>query len=223
MGSIIVFGAGGRAGRAVVAEAVDRGHRVTAVVRNPDRYEGPTTEGVRVVRGDVTKAEDVERLAVGHDAAVSAVARLDVPAAPFYTAATQALIDGLGAPGPERLVVVGIGTNLRTPAGIPAHDADGMPDDAREFSRGHHAGVRMLQETTSDLDWVVLAPPLVFLDEEDGGGPVVLGGDTVSDPAETAASFSYPEVASAVLGEIEAPTRHRALVSIARASVRLAG
>ncbi|HEX2312530.1 MAG TPA: NAD(P)H-binding protein, partial [Thermomonospora sp.] len=38
MGKIIVFGAGGRAGRAAVAEAVRRGHEVTAVVRDPARH-----------------------------------------------------------------------------------------------------------------------------------------------------------------------------------------
>ncbi|MFD0890304.1 NmrA family NAD(P)-binding protein, partial [Streptosporangium algeriense] len=35
MSRIVVFGAGGNAGRRVVAEAVSRGHTVTAVVRDP--------------------------------------------------------------------------------------------------------------------------------------------------------------------------------------------
>ncbi|MDH2429950.1 NAD(P)H-binding protein [Sphaerisporangium sp. TRM90804] len=38
MKRIIVFGAGGRAGRATVREAVLRGHEVTAVVRDPARH-----------------------------------------------------------------------------------------------------------------------------------------------------------------------------------------
>ncbi|MGW4698416.1 NAD(P)H-binding protein, partial [Kitasatospora cineracea] len=38
MARIVVFGAGGRVGRAAVAEAVRRGHAVTAVVRDPDRH-----------------------------------------------------------------------------------------------------------------------------------------------------------------------------------------
>ena len=38
MGKIVIFGAGGRAGRAAVAEAGRRGHRVTAVVRDPGKY-----------------------------------------------------------------------------------------------------------------------------------------------------------------------------------------
>ena len=49
MGEIVVFGAGGRAGRAAVAEARGRGHHVTAVVRDPAKYGDLGAEGVRVV------------------------------------------------------------------------------------------------------------------------------------------------------------------------------
>ncbi|MFD6812102.1 NAD(P)H-binding protein, partial [Streptomyces anthocyanicus] len=69
---IIVFGAGGRVGRAAVAEAVARGHRVTAVVRDPARHPGLEAPGVTVVRGDVTDPESVAALAAGHDAALHA-------------------------------------------------------------------------------------------------------------------------------------------------------
>lgn len=217
MSRIIVFGAGGRAGRAILVEAQERGHQVTAVVRDPDKHAALAESGARVVQGDVTVAEQVGRLSIGHAAAVSAVARLDVPAERFYTAATSALIGGLGTPGPQRLVVVGIGSNLRTPDGQFAHDAVGMPEDAKGFARGHLAGQRLLEAASTELDWVVLAPPLVYLDQKSGGGPVVLGDDSVPDPSKTADSFSYPEVAYAALDEIESPTRHRALVSIARA------
>lgn len=215
--SIIVFGAGGRAGRKIVTEAQDRGHQVTAVVRDPSKYNALAESGAGVVQGDVTNAEQVRRLSNGHDAAVSAVARLDVPAERFYIEATSALIGGLGTPGPQRLVVVGIGSNLRASDGRLAHDAEGLPEAAKAFSRGHLAGVRLLEAEATDLDWVVLAPPLVYLDEENGGGPIILGDDSIPDPSQTADSFSYPEAAHAVLNEIETPTRHHALVSIARA------
>lgn len=217
MADIIVFGAGGRAGRAVVAEAPRRNARVTAVVRDVDAHADLDAPGVRLAAGDVTDAEQVARLGAGHGAAVSTVARLDVPAERFYTETTTALIDGLTGAGIDRLVVMGIGTTLLTPDGRPAHDADGFDPAARAFSRGHLAGLRLLESRAAHLSWLVLAPPLVFLDEADGGGPVLLGDRTVPAPSTVAASFSYPEAASAVLDEIRTPTRHRALVSIARA------
>ncbi|MET9267300.1 NAD(P)H-binding protein [Amycolatopsis sp. NPDC004079] len=50
MSKIVIFGAGGRAGRQAVAEARRRGHEVTAVVRDPSRYP----DLADVVTGDVT-------------------------------------------------------------------------------------------------------------------------------------------------------------------------
>ncbi|MEV4215444.1 NAD(P)H-binding protein [Micromonospora sp. NPDC049662] len=64
--NIVIFGAGGRAGRRAVAEARRRGHRVTAVVRDPAAH-GDLGEA-HVVAGDVTDAASVARAAAGQDA-----------------------------------------------------------------------------------------------------------------------------------------------------------
>ena len=49
MGDIAIIGAGGRAGRAAVNEARRRGHKVTAVVRDPERHAG-LAAGAAVMR-----------------------------------------------------------------------------------------------------------------------------------------------------------------------------
>ena len=72
MSRIIIFGAGGRAGRRAVAEAVARGHRVTAVVRDLARYPELATLGWDLVAGDATDADSIAALAAGHDVAISA-------------------------------------------------------------------------------------------------------------------------------------------------------
>jgi uncharacterized protein len=66
--SIAVVGAGGRAGRAVVAEAARRGPRVTAIGRHP---ADPTD---LATRADVvaTDAVGLEKVVAGHDAIVGA-------------------------------------------------------------------------------------------------------------------------------------------------------
>lgn len=56
MARIAVFGANGTIGSAVVAEALARGHRVTAVVRDRSRYAGAAAA---VVTGDVLDPADV--------------------------------------------------------------------------------------------------------------------------------------------------------------------
>ncbi|MFG1874725.1 NAD(P)-dependent oxidoreductase [Sphaerisporangium sp. NPDC049003] len=120
MGGIVIFGAGGRAGRAITAEARDRGHHVTAVVRDPGRYGHLEADGVSVVGGDVTDAGEMSSIVRGHDAVVSAVSPASGPEAlaraglddGFFVKASDALVHGMTEAGVPRLVVIGLFANL---------------------------------------------------------------------------------------------------------------
>ncbi|MEU9093185.1 NAD(P)-dependent oxidoreductase [Streptomyces sp. NPDC087901] len=211
---IVVFGAGGRAGRRAVAEAVARGHQVTAVVRDVAAYKGPTGDHVSVVAGDVTRAESVAEAAAGHDAAINAAGRMDVPSRDFYVSATRALLDGLARAGVGRLVLIGIGSVLETAPGVAVHDAPGFPEEARAFSLGHAAELDVLRAAETEIDWLVIAPPPVMLDDEaprtgryrTGGGEVMADG---------APSFSYADLAVALIDEIETPKNRRSITAVA--------
>jgi putative NADH-flavin reductase len=166
MSKIVVFGAGGRAGRRVVTEAVTRGHQVTAVVRDPAKYQDLAATGATMAAGDITQAESVAAAAAEHDAAINAAARLDVPAAEFYVDATQALLDGLARSGVGRLLVIGIGTTLETSPGVLVLDAPDFPTDFRAFSLGHVAEFDVLRSAETEIDWLVIAPPPTVLDND---------------------------------------------------------
>ncbi|MEV0235027.1 NAD(P)H-binding protein [Nonomuraea sp. NPDC050786] len=207
---IVVFGAGGRAGRRVVAEAAGRGHEVTAVVRDPAKYPALAGAGVRVVAGDVTDLDGVAGAAAGHDAAVQAATRMDVPSAEFYTAAARALTGGLARAGVSRLVALGIGTLLEVSPGVRLVDTPDFPADHRAFSLGHAAELEVFE--ASELDWVVLAPPPVFLDDSAARtGRYRIGGGQV--PA-LEPPLSFADLAVAVVDEVERPGHHRVQVAV---------
>ncbi|GAA2028824.1 NAD(P)-dependent oxidoreductase [Catenulispora yoronensis] len=207
MANIIVFGAGGRAGKRTVAEAARRGHRVTAVVRDPAKYQELAADGVTIVAGDVTDAASVAAVAAGHDVAINAAAGMDPE---HFVSAAAALVAGLPEAGVARLVAVGIGGALEVAPGVPAYDSEGLPEEAAAFSRNHARQLPLLRD--SDLDWVVLAPPLVFLDEGEGTGAYRLGGVEAVPGAD---SFAYADLALALVDEATAPTRSRELASVA--------
>ncbi|TDD70601.1 NAD(P)-dependent oxidoreductase [Actinomadura rubrisoli] len=216
MSRIVVFGAGGRAGRRAVSEAVTRGHQVTAVVRDPAKYRQLAGDGVSLVAGDVTRADDVAEIATGHDAVINAAVRLDIPSEEFFVSGTHALLNGLGRAGVGRLVLIGIGTTLEAAPGVMVHDAPGFPEEGRVFSLGHAAALAVLREAGPEIDWLVLAPPPIFLDDAAprsgryriGGGRLLPGGDGT-------ASFSYADLAVALIDEIETPKHHRTLAAVA--------
>ncbi|MDG4860804.1 NAD(P)H-binding protein [Streptomyces sp. T-3] len=209
MSKIVIFGAGGRVGRAAAAEAVRRGHAVTAVVRDPAKYADlDAVEGVTVVRGDVTDAESVASASAGHDAALNASARLDMPSEQYFTSAARALVDGLTQAGVGRLLVLGIATTLEVSpgAGVRVMDDPAFPEEHRVFSQGHVAEFELLlAEAPAGLDWLMVVPPMDLNAEAPSTGTYRSAvGSVVDGPGR----ISHADLAVALLDEIEAP-RHR--------------
>ncbi|MGC5010713.1 NAD(P)-dependent oxidoreductase [Streptosporangium sp. DT93] len=203
MSDIIVFGAGGRAGRAAVHEARRRGHRVTAVVRDPAGHDDLTAEGARIVAGDITDADGIARLARGHDAAIAAAYDFGTPPGVFFPAAARALLDGLAGAGVPRLLAVGLASVLETASGTLLMDTPGYPQEYRSFFLGHAAGNDVLRTAGTDLDWLILSPSGDF----DHGGPRT--GRYRTAPADADSRISYADFAIALLDEIDSPAHHR--------------
>ncbi|MEV8517386.1 NAD(P)H-binding protein [Dactylosporangium sp. NPDC051484] len=215
---IAVFGAGGRAGRAITAEAVLRGHEVSALVRRVPPHADLASPSVTVTRADVTDPGEVARAAAGCAALVSAVtpasspqalARLDASdTADYFAKAADALL----AARPARLVVIGLFATLHTPGGgLVLDDPSAFPPPLRPFALAHLAGLRRLEAGPADVDWAVLTPTAGLRHEGARTGRYRLGGETV--PAEDA-PLSYVDLAVAVLDEIESPTVHRRRASV---------
>lgn len=202
---IVIFGAGGRAGRQAVAEAHRRGHQVTAVVRDPEGHSD--LPGAQVVAGDVTDAVSIAHAAVGHDAAISAAVDLSMPPYDFFTASSRALATGLAKAGVRRLVVVGLASIMPGASGAPLMDEPGYPNEYRSFYLGHAAGLAELQ--SGDLDWAYLAPAGDF--DHDGTRS---GSYQFAEYGDAASRISYADFAVALIDEIDAPRHRRAAVSV---------
>ena len=221
MSGIVVFGAGGRAGRAVTAEARARGHRVTAVVRHPEQHPDIAADGVETVRGDITDATAVADGARGVRAAVHAVSPFSGPDQglqnldpDFFVKSSEALIEGLAKARVPRLVLVGLFANLRTPAGtLIRDDPAAFPSEIRPFARAHDAGLAPLRALGPDgLDWLMVTPPALLDVNAARTGRYRVGGETLLEPAN--ARLSYADLAVAILDEIDVPRHHRTRISV---------
>jgi putative NADH-flavin reductase len=187
MTTIVVFGAGGRAGRRVIEEAGRRGLEATAVVRDPHRH--PEVAGA--VAGDATSAELVERVAKGHDVAISAVYSADLDPA-RYAGAMRELLTGLERAGVRRLLLISIGTALAGADGVRAFERPDFPAEWRPFSQARADELAVLERYTGPVDWVVFAPSTVLTEEEQEG------------------TLSYHGLAAALLDEVMQERHHRA-------------
>ena len=69
MTNLLVLGGSGRTGVHVLAHAATRGHRVRALVRNPDVVQAPP--GVELVAGTPSNIDDIRAAAQGVEAVIS--------------------------------------------------------------------------------------------------------------------------------------------------------
>lgn len=69
--TVLVFGANGKLGTHVVNQALDKGYKVKAFVRNPEKYTRTKGQEVEIVKGDATNITDVKHAMEGADVVVS--------------------------------------------------------------------------------------------------------------------------------------------------------
>jgi putative NADH-flavin reductase len=106
---VIVFGGTGTIGRLVVQQAVEQGHEVTLLTRNPSLV-GPPDGRVRVVEGDVFDARGIAPVIAGQDAVVVTLG--GGRKGGVRAKGTAAIIEAMRATGVGRLVVqstIGVG------------------------------------------------------------------------------------------------------------------
>ncbi|MDQ7802925.1 NAD(P)H-binding protein [Amycolatopsis sp. A133] len=207
---ITVFGAAGAVGRRVVAEALTRGHEVTAVVRDPRRAADlPPAATVRT--GDAAKPGDVTSLARGQDLVITAT-RPAPGREPELAEATRGLLEGLAGTG-VRLVAVGGAATLRTPGGTTVLDDPAFPTELRPIAaacRDQHEVYR----ADTGVGWTYASPPLL-LEPGERTGRYRLGGDDLLADADGRSAISMEDFAIALLDEAERPRHHRTRFTVA--------
>ena len=203
---ITVLGAAGNVGRRVVAEAVARGHDVSAVVRDASRVTDLPSGAVSKI-GDATDAADVAKLTAGQDVVVNAT-RPPANDSTQVRASTKALMDGVAA-NDTRLIVVGGAATLTVPGTggrTVREDANYLPVSARHIGRAS-ADQYEACRTEERVDWAYLSPP-ASLAPGLRTGQYRTGADELVVDSEGNSSISIEDLAVALVDEIEVP-RHR--------------
>ncbi|OYO18624.1 NADH-flavin reductase [Enemella dayhoffiae] len=198
---IAVFGSTGMVGANVVAEALDRGHDVDAVSRNPvasalDRLTGHAV--------DVADRAAVAGVLSQVDAAV-----LTIRLAPGEEHQIAPLTQGfLEAAAGTRVLIVGGSAPLRTPndpGRLVIDDPRFVPEQWQPIARASLAQFHVWQEFR-DAGAVYLSPPAV-LEPGVRAGRYRRGGTTLLVDADGRSAISAADLAIAVVDELEQPCR----------------
>lgn len=206
MAKITLFGATGTIGSRILREALDRGHQVTAVVRDPAKLDGQTHQNLTVVTGDILDPASVTEAAKGQDVVVSAVGGGDGPGhLATIEPSAKSLVAGVRAAGADapRLIAVGGAGSLRTPDGKQVWDADGLPEFLLQIMHAHGDALDFYR-TVSDVDWTNLSPAAKIEPGERTGTYRTETENLILD-AEGNSRISAEDYAVALVDEIERP------------------
>ncbi|MET1073768.1 MAG: NAD(P)-binding oxidoreductase [Umezawaea sp.] len=183
---VLVVGAAGKTGRAVVAKAVRAGHQVTAFVHTADGYDVP---GVRVHAGDATDLDVVEAAVVGQDAVIDTVGgKTPYRHTTLETSVAKSIIEAMRLHDVRRLVVtssVGVGdstanTSFFVKIVVATFLRGSTPDKANMESAVRESG----------LDWVITRPAVLTDKPATGRIEVMSSGSRTKARAITRADLA---------------------------------
>src|SRR5690242_5112481 len=202
---LVVFGAAGRTGRHVVAQALDAGHDVVAVARRP--ADLPLShDRLQILQGDVLDPATVGKPVAGSDAVVLTVAAANRRPTLVFSEGTANIVEAMRDAGVRRILCTS-----------SAHvDADGpnIPLGQRVYTKlilqrryrnTYNDMERMeLELQLSGLDWTAVRPvPLV--DGERTGNYRFTLGSHVGRPGVVRCA----DLADFIVGHLDDPATFR--------------
>lgn len=208
MKNVTLIGASGFVGTAILNELLARGHRVTAVVRNPGKI-GIKSPSLTVVQADVTDTSALVAACKGRDAVISAYnPGWTNPNIYEETLRNYPLIlEAVRQSGVRRLLCVGGAGTLFCAPGLRVVDSGVIPDAIM-------GGVRSLGEfylntlmNEKEIDWIFFSPAGT-LEPGKRTGKFRLGKDDLIVDENGNSHISVEDYAVAMVDELENSKHH---------------
>jgi len=195
--NILVLGAAGGVGRLIVGQALARGHKVTAFVRDPGKTD---LQKATVVRGNVLDIQALSNALPSQEAVVYAIGVKSTGPTTLFSQSTRLLLTAMEQQQVKRLVcITGIGAGETKGHGGFLYDHVIFP----LFTRNRYADKELQEQLIrqSNLDWTIVRPAPFSEGKPNAPFQVLTEvGNAVLR------KVSRAEVASFVLEELE--TRH---------------
>jgi putative NADH-flavin reductase len=204
---LVLIGATGYTGSRIREEALNRGHRVTAVARD---ISGLAPHPQLVARAlDVTATEALRDLLVGQDAVISAYN----PGKDETGEGTRSILTAVASHSPLRLIVVGGAGSLEIAPGVRLVDQPDFPEQWKTGALRTAALLDALRART-DLNWTFISPA-ALLQPGVRTGHYRLGQDQLLTNEKGESRISVEDYAVALLDEVERATHSKQRISVA--------
>jgi putative NADH-flavin reductase len=212
---IALIGGTGFVGSALLNELLSRGHSVTALARNPEKYAA--RPGLRTVKADVYDAAQVAAAVRGHDAVVSAFnpGWKEPEIYALFLKGHAAIVSGVKQSGVKRFLTVGGAGSLFVAPGVQGVDTPHFPAEWKAGALGARDALNELKKET-ELEWTFLSPP-ADLHPGARSGRYKVGADDLLMNGNVPAGITVTDLALAIVDEVEKPKHVRRRFTVASA------
>lgn len=213
---VALIGASGFVGAAILQELVRRGHRVTAIVRNPDKVA--QAENVTAVKADIMNEAATAAAVKGHDVVVNAF-NPGWTNPNIYEESVQgakAIQQAVKKSGVKRLFVVGGAGSLYIGPGQQLVDSPDFPAAYKAGALAARDYLDVIKNETA-LDWTFLSPAIEMHQGTSGvrKGVYRTGLDHPVLNEEGRSVISVEDMAIAIADELENPKHSRRRFTVA--------
>lgn len=208
MKNVVLIGASGFVGNAILNELLSRGHKVTAVVRNPEKIN-VSNSNLEIVKADVADTNAMVGICKDKEAVISAYnPGWTNPDIYEETLRNYPLIlEAAKRSGAKRLLCVGGAGTLFCAPGLRVVDSGAIPDAIM-------GGVKSLGEfylntlmNEKDIDWIFFSPAGT-LEPGKRTGKFRLGKDDLIIDENGISHISVEDYAVAMVDELENQKHH---------------
>jgi len=209
MKKIALIGASGLVGSAILKESLQRGHTVTAIVRNPDKIK-LKDPNLHIKKGDVLSVQSVPELISGVDIVISAYnpGWTNPNIAEETTRAYNSIISGVKKAKIPRLLIVGGAGSLYVAPEKRLMDTGVIPESFIPAIEALAGVFYSLQKEEKEIDWAFFSPAGNIAPGE-RTGKFRMGKDNLIVDPKGESHISVEDYAVAMLNEVEAPEHHR--------------
>ncbi len=218
---ILVYGATGKVGTHVVDEALERGHVVTAVSRDPSRIQ-QQHDNLSAMAGDLLDSISIANLVIDQDVIIVSVRGIvgkpKIPENAIQRIAVENVVNilrDIGNDAPRLIHVGGSGTLELEPGVLYADKLPKifLPKSLEAEIQGQILALEYLR-TVSDVKWSYATPPKNFTNGK-RTGIYRLGGDAMLKDSRGKSRISRRDFAVALIDEAENASYVRQRFSVA--------
>lgn len=208
MKKIVLIGASGFIGSAILKEAIDRGHHVTGVVRHPEKI-ALNHKNLNVEKADIFFTDTITGIFKDADAVISSYnpGWTNPKIAEDTTGGYKSIIEAVRQSGVKRLMIVGGAGSLFVSPGKRLMDTGAIPESYMPAIRAL-ANVFLIDlANEKDIDWVFFSPA-INIHPGTRTGKFRLGKDDVILNQAGEGDISVQDYAVAMIDELETPVHH---------------